>query len=262
MTEPLPPLFPPQGDTTGPMYLTLVPVSETPQLRADAARNRTRLLEVAAELAAQRGAANLTMEAVASGAGVGKGTVFRRFGDRMGLMVALLDHHERQLQAAFLTGPPPLGPAAPAVDRLRAFGSKVIRHEHAHRDLYLAAHSDTGRLRSAPAYRLRLSHLRMLLRQAEVEGDLEIAAHTLLAFLEIALVDHLVGPGGMSLERVEAGWYDLVARYTGVPAGCTGDAGAVERCTGDSGVVQRCAGDPGAAESSADDPGAAGRRTA
>lgn len=76
-------------------------------LRADAARNRALLLDAASRLLVRCGAANLTMESVAAAAGVGKGTVFRRFKDRTGLLIALLDHREALLQAAFLTGPPP-----------------------------------------------------------------------------------------------------------------------------------------------------------
>lgn len=215
MTEPLPSPRPSRDDPAGRADLILEPVGEAPRLRADAVRNSTRLLEVAADLVATRGAAKLTMEAVASGAGVGKGTVFRRFGDRAGLMIALLDSHERDLQAAFLTGPPPLGPGAPAAERLRAFGPAVLRHEQAHRDIYLAAHADTSRQRSVPAYRLRLGHLRLLLREARAGGDHDLIAHSLLAFLDISLVDHLVAREGMPLERVEAGWCDLVARHTG-----------------------------------------------
>ncbi|NGO09251.1 TetR/AcrR family transcriptional regulator [Streptomyces sp. HC44] len=211
MTEPLPP-FPDVQDTLGQVDLTLPSAGGRPPLRADAARNRTRLLEVAAELAAERGAANVTMEAVATAAKVGKGTVFRRFGDRAGLMYALLDHHEQQLQAAFLMGPPPLGPDAPAAERLRAFGPAVIRHEHAHRDLYLAAHEDAARNYRGPAYQLRIGHVALLLRQLKTGGDIELMAHTLLGYIGTLLADHLVTQRGMSLERLEAGWYDLVAR--------------------------------------------------
>jgi AcrR family transcriptional regulator len=191
-------------------------------LRADAARNRTRLLEVAARLAAERGIANVTMEAIACGAGVGKGTVFRRFGDRVGLLVELLSHHEQQLQTGFLSGPPPLGPGAPPRERLYAFGSAVLRHENAHRDLYLAAHSDPDRERTAPPYQLRLAHVCMLLREARVDADIEIVAHTLLGYLNTTVVEHLLTRREVSLERLEAGWCDLVDRYTGR---CTG------RCT-------------------------------
>ncbi|NGO45488.1 TetR/AcrR family transcriptional regulator [Streptomyces ureilyticus] len=212
MTEPLP-LLPAQAEPpSGQVDLTLTQTEEQPRLRADAARNRTRLLEVAAELAAERGIGNVSMEAVATAAKVGKGTVFRRFGDRAGLMLALLDHHEQQLQAAFLMGPPPLGPDAPAAERLRAFGPAVLRHERAHRDLYVAAHADLARHYLSPANHLRLGHLALLLRQLKAPGDIELIAHTLLGYLSTLLADHLLTERGMSMERLEAGWYDLVER--------------------------------------------------
>ncbi|MCC9711933.1 TetR/AcrR family transcriptional regulator [Streptomyces sp. MNU76] len=216
MKESLPPFPAPQAPDPLDGLLDLTPAaSDQPRLRADAARNRTRLLEVAARLAAECGAANLTMEGVATAAEVGKGTVFRRFGDRFGLLVALLDHHEREFQASFLTGPPPLGPDAPPVERLRAFGAAAIRHEYGHRDLYLAAHADATRRHANPAARLRLSHLCMLLRRAGVQGDIELLAQTLLGYLDINLVDHLVERRGMSLDRLELGWGDLITRLVG-----------------------------------------------
>ncbi|GAA3816949.1 TetR/AcrR family transcriptional regulator [Streptomyces chiangmaiensis] len=215
MTEQLPPAHvPPQADGEGLVDLSLMPTFKPTQLRADAARNRTRLLEVAARLAAERGIANVTMEDIACGAGVGKGTVFRRFGDRAGLLVELLSHQEEQFQTVLISGPPPLGPGAPAVERLHAFGSGVVRHEHAHRDLYLAAHADPARHRLGAPYQFRLAHVAMLLREARAEGDLELVAHTLLGYLETVLVDHLLTRRGMPVERVEAGWRDLVDRFT------------------------------------------------
>lgn len=66
--------------------------------RADAARNRARLLAAAALLVAGRGAGHVTMDEVARVAGVGKGTLFRRFGDRNGLLLALLDDVEGEFR--------------------------------------------------------------------------------------------------------------------------------------------------------------------
>ena len=82
-----------------------------PVERADARRNRLAVLCAAERLFAAHGVGNVSMEAVAAAAGVGKGTLFRRFGDRAGLARALLDESERRLQDGFLHGPPPLGPA-------------------------------------------------------------------------------------------------------------------------------------------------------
>jgi AcrR family transcriptional regulator len=183
-------------------------------LRADAARNRARLLDAATRLLGEHGVAHLTMEAVAQAAGVGKGTVFRRFGDRTGLLIALLDHRERQFQSSFLSGPPPVGPGAPALERLHAFGPAVLRHEACHQDLFLALQTDPLRHLSSPPHQLRHTHLTHLLREHGAEGDVELLAHTLLAFLGTSLTHHLTIRCGMPLGRVEEGWHHLVARLT------------------------------------------------
>ncbi|MGW7270996.1 TetR/AcrR family transcriptional regulator [Streptomyces sp. NPDC054864] len=212
MTGSVPPPLPSPDAPGGAAELQLTPVGEPPSLRADAARNRTRLLEAASQLMAERGAAQLTMDSVAAAAGVGKGTVFRRFGDRTGLLVALLDHHEQQLQAAFLTGPAPLGPDAPPLERLHAFGPALIRHQRDHHELILSSRTDPLRTYGVPANRLRLTHVTMLLRQAGVAGDAELLAHTLLGSIDSVLVHHLTTERGIPLNRVEAGWHDLVDR--------------------------------------------------
>ena len=76
------------------------PPDEPAEERADAARNRARLLAAAARLVADRGAGNVTMDAVVHEAGVGKGTLFRRFGDRYGLLLALVDDVEEAFHEA------------------------------------------------------------------------------------------------------------------------------------------------------------------
>src|SRR6266700_638216 len=74
--------------------------------RADAARNRRLLLATAREIIAGQGADKLTMDGLAERAGLGKGTVFRRFGTRAGIFQALLDDEERAFQEQVLAGPP------------------------------------------------------------------------------------------------------------------------------------------------------------
>lgn len=205
--------------------------------RADAARNRGRLLDVAARLVAERGAQNVTMDEVAAGAGVGKGTVFRRFGDRSGLMRALLDHAERAFQQAFLTGPAPLGPGAAPAERLRAFGSAAIEHRLRYRDLYLAAEQPPAdRFANDPPRELLARHVATLLDAAGTTGDIELLAESLLAYLDIALISHLSTRRGMSARRIAAGWTQLVDRIVGPedpaatdPLGASSSSDAVPR---------------------------------
>jgi len=211
-----------QGITGEPELLQLGPAGEEPCLRADAARNRARLLDAAARLIAEHGAAGVTMEAVAAAANVGKGTVFRRFGDRTGLLTALLDHSERKFQAAFLTGPAPMGPGAPPVERLRAFGHALLRRTVDELDLQLAAEPDPVRRFSVPARQVLHGHVLLLLRQAVPGADCELLAHTLMGYLNPALVHHLTRQCGMPLGRLESGWSDLVDRLTAA-AVCTAD---------------------------------------
>lgn len=181
--------------------------------RADAARNRAKLLEAGARMVEELGAEHVTMEAVAAAASVGKGTVYRRFGDRATLMAALVDDAERSYQQAFMSGPAPLGPGAPPQERLRAFGVATIRHEIRHRDVLLEAQREHGRRNvSSPALGVRATHLASLLREAGVAGDLEIFTEVLLSYLSTGLINHLHTRRGMPSERIEAGWNDLVDR--------------------------------------------------
>ncbi|MEJ1199522.1 MULTISPECIES: helix-turn-helix domain-containing protein [unclassified Streptomyces] len=216
MSAALPP-FPKPQETAGPPELLQVGTGteeDEPCLRADAARNRARLLEAAARLVAEHGAAGVTMEAVAAAASVGKGTVFRRFGDRTGLLMALLDHSEKKFQAALLGGPPPLGPGAPPVERLRAFGCAMLRRSIDEMDLQLAAEPSAERRYTSAPRRFLRGHVALLLRQAVPDGDSELLSHTLLAYLDAALVHHLTEQCGVPPTRLQAGWLDLVARVT------------------------------------------------
>ncbi|MEU2221600.1 helix-turn-helix domain-containing protein [Streptomyces sp. NPDC018347] len=218
MSSALPPFPQPQEPFDTPQFLEVGTAPDEPGLRADAARNRARLLEAAAKLIAEHGVAGVTMEAVAVAAKVGKGTVFRRFGDRTGLLMALLDHSARRLQADFLGGPPPLGPGAPPLERLRAFGVAVLYRSAEQLDLQLAAQPEPTRRFAHPAAGSLRTHVTMLLRQIVPDADSDLLAHTLLASLDPALIHHLTRQCGMPMERLATAWLDLVARVTNTAA--------------------------------------------
>lgn len=186
-------------------------LDEQPHERADAARNREALLCAAMRLVETCGVEGVTMHAVAEVAGVGKGTVFRRFHSRSGLMAAVLDQSESEWQAAVMSGPPPLGPGADPMTRLLAFGRSRLELNLKHADLIEAAARGTAQ-HSYAAYSFAAMHTRYLLSELGVHGDLPILATALLAPLEAVILRQQVHAEGMDVDRVLAGWEDLVRR--------------------------------------------------
>lgn len=187
---------------------------EPPGERSDAARNREALLRAALELIDRCGTEALTMDAVAAKAGVGKGTVFRRFESRAGLMGAVLNLSETEWQQAVLSGPPPLGPGAPPMDRLLAFGDSRLRLNVRHVALIEAA-GNPG-MRSLQPISFTTMHVRMLLGELGVQGDLAYLASALVAPLELIMARDVEATDD-TLTRLHAGWSDLVHRVVAGP---------------------------------------------
>jgi len=190
-----------------------LPVS-VPHERGDAARNRTLLLDAARRLIDERGADAVSMDDIAAAAGVGKGTIFRRFGSRSGLMMVLLDEDERANQQAFMFGPPPLGPDAPPLQRLLAFGRARLKFAHTHHELLVAANRDPQSRYGAAAGVLR-THVRMLLASAGTSGDLDAQADALLALLDADYVEHQLTQRDQSLQALGDAWESLARKLCG-----------------------------------------------
>lgn len=190
-------------------------VDERPPERADAARNRLRILTAARDLLDDCSPCALSIDAVAAAAGVGKGTVYRRFGDRAGLIQALLDERERSLQQQVLSGCPPLGPGATPLVRLQAFLSALVEELEVISDLRAEVEAGQHWLANPP-YQFRRLHVRVLIAQADPTLDADVLADLLLAPLAAGTFRH---------QRQTAG-YDA-ARIT--EALCTLAAGLIER---------------------------------
>ncbi|MGC0420859.1 TetR/AcrR family transcriptional regulator [Embleya sp. AB8] len=193
-------------DVNGPQSDSAIPLdllrAAPPKERADAARNRAAVLEAAARLFAEHGVAAVTMDQVATAAGVGKGTLFRRFGDKSGLAAALLDTRERVLQEAILHGPPPLGPGAPAAQRLAAFVDAYLDYLLEHLDLIRMSETATpGARYRIGAYRFWHRHTAILLGATTPDPD--YTAHALLAPLAAEHVTALLPELGP--DRIRAG---------------------------------------------------------
>lgn len=192
-----------------------LPISdEAPQERGDAARNRTLLLEAARRLITERGADAVTTDDIAAAAGVGKGTLFRRFGSRAGLMIVLLDEDEKVQQQAFLFGPPPLGPGAPPLERLLAYGRARLKFVKAHQALLSDANRDPQMRFNAPAT-LHHRHVTVLLEEASTTGDLDAQATALLALLDADYVHHQLTERNQTLKSLGDAWETLARKVCG-----------------------------------------------
>ncbi|MET9344196.1 TetR family transcriptional regulator [Nonomuraea sp. NPDC003804] len=182
--------------------------------RVDAARNRVKILTAAAGIVAAKGVEGLSMAEVAAAAGVGVGTLYRRFGDRSGLAYALIDEREREFQEAFLEGPPPLGPGAAPPERIRAFLHGLTDRTVEQLDLLLMAETAAPLARFGGAYAAYHTHLSMLIAQARPGADGYVLADALLAPLAAPLLAHRLRACGVTAERVKAGLDDLLAAFT------------------------------------------------
>lgn len=192
-----------------------LPVSgQETQERGDAARNRELLLAAAHKLIAERGPDAVTMDDIAAEAGVGKGTLFRRFGNRSGLMLVLLDEDEQALQRAFLFGPPPLGPGAPPLDRLLAYGRARLTFVDRHRPLLRDAGRDPQARYNAP-YAVQHTHLRVLLEAAGTTGNVDVQADALLMLLDADYVTHQLENRGLSLDALGGAWENVARKLCG-----------------------------------------------
>ncbi|MDO8212383.1 TetR/AcrR family transcriptional regulator [Conexibacter sp. CPCC 206217] len=172
--------------------------------RADAAANRLRILAAARRLISERGAEHTSMDDIAAAAGVGKGTLFRRFDSRAGLTQALLDESMRAFQDAFLTGPPPLGPGAPPAARLEAFVDELIGLLDEQLDVMLAADfAARGGDQPSPFGTLTL-HVRTLVSELNPALDADTVADLLLGALAAGVVHRLKRDRGVDLATVRA----------------------------------------------------------
>ncbi|MBO2448037.1 TetR/AcrR family transcriptional regulator [Actinomadura barringtoniae] len=156
--------------------------------RADAARNRAKVLAAAGALFATRDPREVTMDDIAKAAGVGRGTLYRRYPDTAAIAQALLDEHERDLQERLMRGAPPLGPGAPPAERLAAFYTAMVELLEGNSALALGA--EPGRLRfAAGAYGFWRAHVRALVAEAGVP-DPDALVDVLLAPLAAEVYTH------------------------------------------------------------------------
>ena len=189
-----------------------------PAERADAARNRLHLLSTARLMLAEQGPERLTMDGLAERAGLGKGTVFRRFGSRAGIFQALLDDDEQAFQQHILFGPPPLGPGSPPLERLIAYGRARTAFIIEHRVIARAALDATGPTPLGRRTPMSQIHIRMLLGHlCPASADPDMLTIQLAAALDGPVLlylssDELTEDVDGLKQRIGQAWQNLVER--------------------------------------------------
>lgn len=107
--------------------------------RADAQRNRERILEAARELVHEPG--ELRLNAVAKACGIGQGTLYRHFPTREDLLTELYRHEVQELVAAA----PQLLASREPLDALAAWFDRVAAYARVKRDVFAAVEAATWR---------------------------------------------------------------------------------------------------------------------
>lgn len=187
--------------------------------RKDAARNRRKVVEAARALFAERGVTRVTMEDIARAAGVGKGTLYRRYPNKGLLCQTLLDEPTRRFQEETLRmlGDAGSGP----LEKLDRFLDGLVGFTEENLDLLYGGNEPLcGADRLArfahPAFDWRRWTVLGLLRAAGREGelggdlDLEYVAAALLAPLDVDFYYYQRRIQGIPQQRISVGLRSLV----------------------------------------------------
>jgi AcrR family transcriptional regulator len=166
---------------------------------------RAAVLAAAQQLVDRDGPAALRIAEVAAAAHVGPGTIYRRIGGKRELLLALVAERERDLEIALLAGAPPLGPGAPAEERIVALVDALHTLVLAEREVLAAADEAAPVARfAAGAHAAWRTHLMVLLADVHPEADVAVLADIVLATLSPGLHVHLVDQRRVPPARVRA----------------------------------------------------------
>lgn len=181
-------------------------------IRADAARNRKHLLDVAMRLFSEDGVEYVTMSAIARAAEVGKGTLYRHFEDKGALIHALLDKDMRSFQRDTLLY---LRNSQQPRVALRWFLEVAVSWVIEHDDLlHEAAKQESLEMLQHPAHLWWRQTIYGLLSQLKLVGDLDYACDVLYVMLDVRTIRFQRSAQQYGTERIVAGLHMTLERLT------------------------------------------------
>jgi AcrR family transcriptional regulator len=189
--------------------------------RADAAANRALILQTAERLFAERGVANVCMAEIAAAAGVGKGTLYRRFASKGELCLSLMDRQMGEFQNEALSRfREQTVEDVPYLEQLARFLEELANFTEFHSPLLIEVQRDgmgQGDVRLNLPHFWQYTTVRALLRSAARNGemktdlDLDFLGEALLAPLHVDTFRFQRAVRGYSTEQIGAGLRSLVA---------------------------------------------------
>jgi AcrR family transcriptional regulator len=197
-------------------------IDPRPTERADAAANRLRILQVAEQLFAERGVEDVNMAEIAEAAGVGKGTLYRRFANKAELCLSLIDEqmaafqNDRLAQMRLMTAQ-----GVSKMDQLATFLEALVHFTDTHSPILCEVQQagllpEEGKVNPALPHFWQYMTVHSLLKTAvanqEISADLDLdyLADALLAPLKADLFRFQRQVRGFSLDQISQGLQTLI----------------------------------------------------
>jgi AcrR family transcriptional regulator len=188
----------------------LLLLDERPK-RADSQENHALLLRTAQRLFTEQGVEHVTMSAIAEAAGVGKGTLYRHFANKVAVIQAMLDEDQRDFQARTFAY---LGSFNEPREQLRWFMREAFGFVSRNLALLAADEAGTCSMLDHPAHTWWRQTIRGLLARTSPALDADYVTDTLYVMLDPRTIAYQHNARGYSSERILSGLVALVDHLT------------------------------------------------
>ncbi|MEM7334303.1 MAG: helix-turn-helix domain-containing protein [Chloroflexota bacterium] len=203
--------------------LPLEPIgSPAKSVRRDAAENRVLILQTAEKLFEDHGVDAVNMADIAQAAGVGKGTLYRRFSNKGELCLALMDSQMTEFQDGMLARMQTLSEQGVSkLEQLDQFIDALVHFTDIHSPLLCVA--QRAGLLEGENEAIQLPHfwqymtVKGLMRSAQIDGelasnlDIDYFADAILSPLQADIFRYQRQVREFSLDRISAGLRHLVS---------------------------------------------------